>query len=209
MAFAKPIGGSTTPTHRRDPAQVIADDDDAAAQQAGVQVRGEGSDNGDGDGDGETSALDTLDAVGEAFDKASVSLDVDAGKYEALIIEAVLQPFVKGKGQSVRFKYEVADDGDMQGKRQAQWYSILDENKQPMTGLSFLKRDLAMLGFESIKGRDIPEALKQIEHDQPGVSITVKKNDRWTNVYLNGMVEESEIIDSWRDHKNKTNPHGV
>lgn len=123
--------------------------------------------------------------------------DVPPGKYEAIITYAALKD-ENDKGQAVLIKYEIADEGDSQGKTLHSYYTVFDKSGGVGKGMGFLRRDLAKLGYSDLSGEQVEEALEEVAKDQLGVAITVKVKDGWTNVYLDGIVEDSEIIDAWK-----------
>lgn len=132
----------------------------------------------------------------DLFDKAKATGAVDPGKYEAIIGEMVLQPEDE-KGQSVRVNFEIATDGEFRGEKLAQFYKCFEANGDPGKGLNFLKRDLAILGKPDVKFSELEDVFQEIVDAQTGVLITVKQNGQYTNVYLNGLCEDSSIIDDY------------
>jgi hypothetical protein len=148
----------------------------------------------------EENAGDDSKSMSESalFDATKAAGNVEPGKYEALIKELVLQPKDE-KGRSVRIKYEIASPGDNQGETATQWYKIFDENGAPGKGAQFLKKDLAVLGYSDVKFADLEEAFEEIVEKELGVLIQVKLNQGFTNVYLQGLAEDSQIIEEYRE----------
>lgn len=129
----------------------------------------------------------------DAFNKAKATGSVEAGKYEAVIDEFVLQK-ADEKGHSARIKFKIASEGDAQGQTTTQWYKLFNADKTPAQGLQFLKKDLAILGFDDVQFDDLEDAFEEITQNHPGVAITVKHNDGFVNTYLQGLCEDSEVI---------------
>jgi hypothetical protein len=138
-------------------------------------------------------------SLASAFDEAKPQGQTEAGKYDAILIEAVLQK-ADEKGQSARFKYEIASEGDNQGNQITQFYKLVNADGSRGSGLAYLKRDLAVLQKGDVKGSELEEALEELTTEMPGVSVTVKQNEQWTNVYLNS-ISESDIIDGYKEKR--------
>jgi hypothetical protein len=136
----------------------------------------------------------------DLFDSTKPQGVIDAGKYEAIIVELVLQP-EDDKGQSARIKYEIASSGDMQGQSLAQWYKVFEADGSAGKGAAFLKKDLAILGYPDAKFGELEEVFEEIVEKQLGVVITVKQNQNFTNAYLNGLAEGSDIIDEYLEKR--------
>lgn len=141
----------------------------------------------------ETEGGDDNASKASAFDNAKAQGTVDPGKYVAVIEELVLQPEDE-KGQSVRMKYGIASDGEFRGVQLAQFYKILEVDGTAGKGASFLKKDLAVLGYGDTKFADLEEAFEEIVGKDMGVVITVKLNGTFTNCYLNGLAEENDDV---------------
>lgn len=132
----------------------------------------------------------------DLFDQTKAQGQVDAGKYEAIISELVLQEEDE-KGQSVRMKYEIATDGDFRGQVITQFYKIFESDGGVGKGLAFLKKDLAVLGYDDVAFGDIEQVFEEIVEKNLGVVITVKINGAFTNAYLGGLCEDSDIIQEY------------
>jgi len=141
---------------------------------------------------GETKSMSKADA----FDAAKATGSVDAGKYEAVIDEFVLQK-PDEKGESARIKYKIASEGDAQGQTVTQWYKLFNADESPARGLEFLKKDLAILGYDDVKYSDLTEVFDEIAEAHTGVVITVKHNEGFVNCYLQGLCEDSDIIEAF------------
>ena len=134
-----------------------------------------------------------------AFDNAKQAGDVPAGKYEALLVEAVLQD-PNEKGQSARIAYEIAT-GDPAGERVTQFYQLMTADEEPGRGAAFLKRDLAILGMKDVTGMELENAMEVLTENKPGVVIQVKHKDGYQNVYLQGLAEGSDELESYRANR--------
>lgn len=132
----------------------------------------------------------------DAFDQAKATGSVDAGKYEAVVDEFVLQK-PDEKGESARIKYKIASEGDAQGQTVTQWYKLFNADETPARGLEFLKKDLAILGYDDVKYSDLPDVFEEIADKHTGVVITVKHNEGFVNCYLQGLCEDSDIIEAF------------
>lgn len=146
----------------------------------------------DNDGVEETGA--------DAFDNTRAQGAVDPGKYEALIGELVLQD-KDDKGQSVRMKYEIATAGEFRGQSVAQFYKILEADGKAGKGAAFLKKDMAVLGYSDVKYADLETAFEEIVNKEIGVLVTVKQNGTFTNVYLGGLCEDTDVIAEYLDQR--------
>lgn len=130
------------------------------------------------------------------FDQTKAQGAIDAGKYEAIIAELVLQEEDE-KGQSVRMKYEIATDGEFRGQSLAQFYKLFEANGNVGKGAAFLKKDLAVLGYDDVAFDDLEQVFEEIVDKNIGVVITVKINGQFTNAYLGGLCEDSDIISEY------------
>jgi hypothetical protein len=135
-----------------------------------------------------------------AFDSVKPLGAVDAGKYEAIIPEFVLQD-PNEKGQAARIKYEIASEGEMQGETVTQFYSLFDAEGQPGKGAAFLKKDLAVMGYPDCSFDDLETVFEEIVEKLLGVVITVKQNGQWTNAYLNGLAEGSDVVSEYLEKR--------
>lgn len=129
----------------------------------------------------------------ELFNKTKAQGQVDSGKYEAVISEFIMQDEDE-KGQSARIKYRIASEGDFQGQEITQFYKMFEANGSIGKGAPFLKKDLAVLGYDDVEFESLDDVLKEIEDNHLGVVITVKINGAFTNAYLGGLCEDSDII---------------
>lgn len=182
VATGKPAGGkpapAPTPTRK---------------QQPQTEHPADGSEGGGG---GEEQVMDKS----ALFNKAKAAGQVDNGRYEGIIAELVLQPEDE-KGQSVRVKYEIATDGDFRGESVTQWYKIFEANGTQGKGLGFLKRDLTMLGYPDVDFDSLEDAFEEIVDKNTAVVFQVKQNGNFTNVYLQGLCEDSDVIAEYLDKR--------
>lgn len=132
----------------------------------------------------------------DAFDAQKPLGAIDGGKYVALIGEMILQKEDE-KGQSARVSYEIATDGEFRGQKVTQFYKLFEADGSIGKGAAFLKRDLAVLGHADVKFGDLEEVFEQIVADNVGANVTVKQNGQFTNVYLNGVTEDTSVIDEY------------
>lgn len=127
------------------------------------------------------------------FDSTKAQGAIDGGKYEAIISEFVLQDEDE-KGQSARIKYEIASEGEFQGQSLAQFYKLFEASGGVGKGAAFLIKDMAVLGYDEVAFDDLENVFEEIVEKQLGVVITVKINGAFTNAYLGGLCEDSDII---------------
>lgn len=145
-------------------------------------------------------------ALAKAFDSVPLSNsadDIPAGKHEAIIREAVVQPFSEDKGQSIRFKYEFCNP-NIAGKQLTQWFKIIDANGAPVDWMiDMLKKSLAKLGIE-IEGNDLEDTIQEIHDARPGVVVKLtysRGNDG--NIYPRPVIQgpcDSETVETYRDN---------
>lgn len=133
------------------------------------------------------------EAAAAAFDNTKAQGQVEGGKYEALLADMVLQP-KNDQGQSVRAEYEIADEGDYRGVKVAQFYKIIEANGDAGKGAAFLKKDLVVLGFPDVSYGALKECFEEIKDKELAVHVTIKQNGAYTNVYLNGLAEGSDVV---------------
>ena len=138
-------------------------------------------------------------SLADVFDDTQPQGQTEPGKYDSVLVEAVLQA-PDDRGQSARFSYEIASEGDNQGNRVTQFYKLLNDDGSRGQGMAFLKRDLAVLQKGDVAGDELEDALKELSEEMPGCSITVKQNGAFTNVYLNG-ISESDAVDAYKEKR--------
>lgn len=133
----------------------------------------------------------------DAFDSTMPQGQVAPGKYEAVVVEMVMGNVDPEKGQSARIKVEIATEGDQQGQSATQFYKVFEADENVGKGAAFLKRDLAILGYPDVKFGDLEDVFEEITEKHPGIVVTVKQNGNFTNVYLNGLCEDQDLIDTY------------
>lgn len=129
----------------------------------------------------------------DAFSKTKAAAAIANGKYEGVIKEFINQK-PDEKGHSARVTFLVCSEGDEQGNTVTQWYKMFDTDDQPCKGLEFLKRDLAILGYDDMEFDDLDEIFEEIVEKKIPVLFTVKHNEGFVNAYLGGLCEDSEIV---------------
>lgn len=123
------------------------------------------------------------------FDEATPGNTLPPGDYNVKITEfEVMEP--NDKGTAAKIVYTVLEDEEKAGQEVTQYYKLADAEGGPGAGLGFLKRDLAVLGYDNVAGADIEETLETIASEEPEVVITVKQNGQWTNAYLKGLIDD-------------------
>lgn len=132
----------------------------------------------------------------DLFDQTKAQGAIDGGKYVAIIGEAILQDKDE-KGRSCRFQYEIATDGEFRGQKVTQFYKMFEADGSAGKGLAFLKKDLAVLGYSDIKFGDLEQVFEEIVEKNIGCNVTVKQNGQFTNVYLNGLSEDTEVVEDY------------
>lgn len=132
----------------------------------------------------------------DAFDNEKAMGQIDGGKYVALIGEMILGAEDE-KGQSARVVYEIATDGEFQGQKVTQFYKLFEADGAVGKGAAFLKRDLAILGHADVRFGDLEDVFEQIVDQKIGCNVQVKQNGQFTNVYLNGVTEDTSVIDEY------------
>lgn len=143
-------------------------------------------------GEGESKA--------DIFDQTKPQGVIDGGKYVALIAELVLQD-ADEKGQSVRINYEIASEGEFRGQKVAQFYKCFEADGSAGKGLAFLKRDMAILGYPDCKFGELKDVFEEIVEKEMGANVTVKQNGQFTNVYLDGLCEDSTVLEEYLENR--------
>ena len=141
-------------------------------------------DDGDDIGSAGKSKADLFDET-----KPNEGFGIPQGAYEALIVGAELKRDESSEKESIEMTYEVINhrDDELNGKTVKAWYNLFDKDGTPAKGGGFWKRDSAVIGYEC-KYADLEETLAGLVEDQVEVAITVKVNGQFTNIYLNGLV---------------------
>jgi len=121
--------------------------------------------------------------------KPNEGFGIPQGAYECLIVGAELKREEGTEKESIEMTYEVINhrDDELNGKTVKAWYNLFDKDGTPAKGGGFWKRDSAVIGYEC-KYADLEETLEQLVADQVEVAVTVKINGQFTNIYLNGLI---------------------
>lgn len=132
-------------------------------------------------------------SLAELFDEADpldASNLLPEGEHEVRLNSMVLKEDPK-KGAGVTAEYE-SISGDEEGKKVRQFYKLTDADKQKAPGLAYLKRDLALLGYEDAAGAKLKKVLETIGEKQPMVIINVKVTGQYVNAYLAGLAGDAD-----------------
>lgn len=113
-------------------------------------------------------------------------INLPVGNYTAHMIGA--QREVEGKKEAVKVTYEVYE-GEQQGETVPAWYNLFDKDGNKQRGIGFLKRDFGILGQPELDYETLDDQLETLQSERPLCNITVKKNQQWTNIYLQGLAE--------------------
>lgn len=124
------------------------------------------------------------------FNEAPVEagFGVPPGQYIAYLVGADREASDDSPKESVKFTYEVAE-GEFESKTISAWYNLFDKDGQLMRGGGFLKRDFEILEQPSLVYEELDNQLRNLADERIAVTITVKQNGQWTNVYLQGKTE--------------------
>jgi hypothetical protein len=141
-----------------------------------------------------TGGDEGTDSLANAFDSTPAGAAFaawPAGKYQVNLTGAELTPHDEKKGQSVQFTYTGHEDEDdaVAGKEMKQWYKIANADGAAGPGIGFLKKDLAILGYEDVTFADLEDTLDRVQSEQPLLNVNVKQNGQYSNVYIEGLVE--------------------
>lgn len=134
-----------------------------------------------------TPERSSLASLFDAADASNASNKLSEGQHEVRLNEIKLvEDKAKGTYASATFE---AIDGDEEGKKASSRYTLIDAQGEPSAGLDILKRDLALLGYEDVKGSKLKKVLEEITEEQPMCIVNVKLNGQYANVYLQGVSE--------------------
>lgn len=82
------------------------------------------------------------------------------------------------------------DEDEVAGKSISNFYNLCDDDGNAGPGISFLKGDLDVLGYEDVILVDLQEIFDDINAENPEVVVKVKQNAAgYTNAYLQGLAE--------------------
>lgn len=131
-------------------------------------------------------------SLADLFDAADIndaSNKLSEGEHEVRLNEIkIIEDEKKG---SIAISSFEAIDGDEEGKKAGARYKLTDADGHSAPGMAILKRDLALLGFENVKGKKLIKACEELTEAQPMCIVRVKQNGQYTNVYLQGLAEEA------------------
>ncbi len=141
-------------------------------------------------------AASAEDSRRKAFDDTPAAGDITPGKYDAVISEAVLQESNE-KGQSVRIKSVIINEGDHYGEPITMFYKIFEADGETGQGIKFLKRDMLVLGQGEITLETLPQNCASLTEEHPGIVLTVAKKGNFTNAFLGGLCENEELVQAF------------
>jgi hypothetical protein len=150
-------------------------------------------------------------SLADLFDAADIndaSNKLSEGEHEVRLNEIkIIEDEKKGSIAITSFE---AIDGDEEGKKAGARYKLTDADGNGAPGMSILKRDLALLGFENVKGKKLLKACEELTEAQPMCIVCVKQNGQYTNVYLQGLAEEAvaNTDDDEGDGENEDDANG-
>lgn len=146
----------------------------------------------------------SLASLFDETDMSEASNLLSEGEHEVRLnsIEISEKP---GKGAAAFMEVE-SIDGDEEGKKGRQMYKLTDEDGAKQVGMAYLKRDLALLGYEDVSGEDLVSTLEELTNEQPMLIVNVKKNGQYTNIYIQGLAENVEAGDDDEDEDETETP---
>lgn len=123
--------------------------------------------------------------------KAGGFVSFPPGKHEGNIVslewDGDADPEAEGK---LAAKITYSTDIDGEDKEGSQWYQVRTAEGDVGKGIGFLKSDLAKLGYEDVSFEEMEAVFQEVTNERPAVSFTSKVNGGYTNLYLNGLVNE-------------------
>lgn len=131
----------------------------------------------------------TLAQIWDDADSSNASNLPSEGEHR---VRMSLECKINKKGAAVFANYEVME-GDEEGKKIRQMYKLTDETGEKQQGADFLKRDLELLGYEGISGKEFERKLKDISDEERIVIINVSAKGQYTNAYLQGPAEDASV----------------
>jgi len=134
-------------------------------------------------------------------DASEASQMMPPGEHEVRLNEITLVVDPK-KGASVKSTYEIID-GDLEGKKISSFSKLTDVAGNKAPGMAYLKRDLALLGYDDVPGKKLAKILAEISDEQPLVIINVKVNGQYTNAYLQGLASEESALEDDEDEEDE------
>lgn len=137
-------------------------------------------------------SLEELEGLQENYEGASVATNSGAGLPDNDYLTKITDMFV-GKSKAGKIQvvtaFEVVD-GDLTGSSKRRYDGLEDE-----TNISYFKQMCEVLGIEYPESlKDLPKILSDFVSGFAGlVKMTVKTKGEFTNVYVNGVVENEDM----------------
>ena len=137
---------------------------------------------------------------------ASGAAIIKTGKYEMLVKEVVLQPYVDGKGQKARAKFMICDT-ELEAPTITFWYNLVDkEGEANEFGLQIFRQEMAKLGYDvgnEVTEEEIEEMFDEVTKERPGVVAKLSYRE-WQGrdipvVEIQG-TSDSDTIEEFRDN---------
>lgn len=117
----------------------------------------------------------------------------DPGRYQGLITggELINDP---EKGISVYFETTITDEGDFEHKKTRTYFNLFGPDEEELPGCAFFKRTVQMFGLtdEITSMQDVEDFIASTVEAKPWVVIDVKRNGKYTNVYINELLEDQD-----------------
>ena len=132
----------------------------------------------------------SLAAMWDMTDPTEASNNLPAGEQKAILADIQVNKD-KTKGTAVFFKWQGVDEAE--GKTSSQMYKLTDGEGTKAPGLAYLMRDLALLGYEGIKGKNLEKTLKEIVEEEITAIVNVKEKGEYTNVYVQGLPVDEDV----------------
>lgn len=140
------------------------------------------------------------------FKKAKVapknSFGLPPGNYECLVNGGEADQNDKGISAYLEYVAVNCEDSEIDGRSHRAFYGLVDADGEPQQGIEYFKRDLLELGIteEELEGLDddddlidaINKLLRKIAKAQPWVSVQVKQKGDYTNLFLQGVMEDQD-----------------
>jgi len=128
-------------------------------------------------------------SLAAAFNSSKGSVvGMSVGKHECNITD--FQFIENEKGTSAMVEYTAHENDDDAGKKNKQYYTLMDADGNVKGGVDFLKGDLTKLGYPDVAFDDLEAAFKQIRAEEPHVEVKCVQKDQYFNVYLQGVIED-------------------
>jgi hypothetical protein len=137
---------------------------------------------------------------------ASGDTIIKPGRYDMIVKEITLQPFVQGKGQKARAKFIVCD-ADYAESPVTFWYNLIGKDGEPNEwGIQIFRTEMAKLGYEvgtEVTEEEIEEMFDEITKERPGIVAKLSYRE-WNGRDL-AVIDiqgesDSEEIQEYRDN---------